>query len=293
MLFDVPRIAAGSISFTFFLTITIAAQGADLSPAAVQAWNNYVSTAQASADERQNTGKTFLWIDESPDRAARLKHGEILVSPASPHTPQRVSSGLIHDWIAATFIPDVELDRVIASLREYDSYAQVYRPAVAQSKRLAGNGDEDRFSLVLINKGGVAKIAVDGEFTSSYSRSGSRAWRVAQATHLREIEEYGQSGQHTLPDDQGPGYVWRFYSISRMEERDGGVYLETEVIALSRDIPASVEWLVAPMIKRVAKNALSAMLDDTRNAVVTPMRAAKQKPAVPARQRSSMALEVK
>jgi len=138
-----------------------------------------------------------------------------------------------------------------------------------RSKELFSDGDQDRFSLLLISKG-IAKMAVDAEFNSTFTRSGNRAWRVARATHLREIEDYGQRGQKMLPEDHGMGYVWRFYSISRMEERDGGVYLETELVALSRDVPASIEWLIAPMIRRVAKNALSAMLEDTRKAVIDP-----------------------
>jgi hypothetical protein len=256
--------------FAVFLSVATIGQAAELSPATVDAWNHYLSTVEACAEQREDPGKTFLWIDEAPDRSAHLRKGEILVGPGNPHTPQRVASGLIHHWIAATFIPDVGVDRVIASLREYDSYSEVYRPAVVESKRLAESGDEDRFSLLLMNKGGMAKIAVDAEFASTFSRTGDRACGIARATHLRDIEDYGQRGQRTLPDDQGPGYIWRFYSIYRMQERDGGVYLEMEVIALSRDVPASIEWLVAPMIRRVAKGALSTMLEDTRSAVVNP-----------------------
>lgn len=265
-------------TLTVFLAVAPIARSAELAPATLDAWNDYLATAQACADQRLGADKTFLWIDDVPGRAERLRQGEILVSPAGAHTPLRVASGLIHDWIVAAFIPDTGIDRVISSLRRYDSYSQVYRPAVVRSKELAGNAHEDRFSLLLVSRG-FAKIAVDAEFSSSYWRKGNRAWRIARATHLREIDDYGQRGEKTLPDDQGAGYIWRFHSISRMEERDGGVYLETEVIALSRDVPASIEWLIAPMIRRVAKGALSAMLEDTRKAVINspanpPVRAA-------------------
>jgi hypothetical protein len=198
-----------------------------------------------------------------------LRRGDVIVSPAVAHTPQRVASGLIHDWIAAAFIPEAGIDRVIAALRRYDTYSQIYHPAVARSRGLAADGDADAFDLLMVSHG-MAKMAVDGVFTSTFTRTGNRAYRIAQATHLHQIDNYGQRGEHALPDDQGAGYIWRFYSISRMEERDGGVYLETEVIALSRDVPASIEWLVAPMIRRIARNALGAMQEDTRNAVLNP-----------------------
>jgi hypothetical protein len=34
------------------------------------------------------------------------------------------------------------------------------------------------------------------------------------------------------------GLIWRLYSVVRLEERDGGGYMDVEVVALSRDIPA-------------------------------------------------------
>jgi len=39
-----------------------------------------------------------------------------------------------------------------------------------------------------------------------------------------------------LPLNEGSGYIRRLYSFSRFEQRDEGVYVELEVIALSRDI---------------------------------------------------------
>ncbi|HLH37636.1 MAG TPA: hypothetical protein VKX39_00695 [Bryobacteraceae bacterium] len=277
-MFNVLGMAFRSGGAAALLSFTLAAYGAELSPATLKAWDEYISAAETCASHRLAAGNTFLWIDESPERAARVRKGDIVVSPASAHTPQRVPSGMIHDWIAGAFIPDTGIDRLIASLRQYDDYSEIYHPAVVKSAQLSESDREDRFSLLLISKG-IGKTAVDGEFSSSFTRSGSRAWRVARATRLREIDNYGQRGERMLPEDQGAGYVWRFYSVSRMEERDGGVYLETELIALSRDIPASIEWLVAPMIRRVARNALSAMLEDTRNAVLNPpVRAAEAAP---------------
>jgi hypothetical protein len=70
-----------------------------------------------------------------------------------------------------------------------------------------------------------------------------------------------------LPEDQGTGLIWRLFGITRFEERDGGVYVEVEAIALSRDVPASVRWLVEPLIRHVAKASLINSLQQTRDAV--------------------------
>jgi len=56
-------------------------------------------------------------------------------------------------------------------------------------------------------------------------------------------------------------------SFARFEEKDGGSYVEVEPIALSRDIPSPVRWLVTPIVVRASRDALTNSLQQTRNAV--------------------------
>jgi hypothetical protein len=81
------------------------------------------------------------------------------------------------------------------------------------------------------------------------------------------VDNYGQPDQRKLSPDEGSGYIWRLYSLSRFEERDGGVYVELEAIALSRDIPGSLHWLVNPIVRRVSKGSLEVSLVKTQQAV--------------------------
>ena len=60
------------------------------------------------------------------------------------------------------------------------------------------------------------------------------------------------------------GFIWRLHSIARYEERDGGVYLELEAIALTRDLPPSLQWLVGPVVNRLSINSLATTLHPTR-----------------------------
>ena len=50
-----------------------------------------------------------------------------------------------------------------------------------------------------------------------------------------------------MPADKGAGLIWRVFSATRLKERDGGVFLEVEAIVLSRDIPATLRWLIEPL----------------------------------------------
>jgi hypothetical protein len=91
------------------------------------------------------------------------------------------------------------------------------------------------------------KIALEGQFESHCSQlDGRRRYCISYSTRVQEIKDYGQPDSHKLPTDEGHGYIWRLYSLTKFEERDGGVYIEVEAIALSRDISASLRWFTKP-----------------------------------------------
>ena len=61
--------------------------------------------------------------------------------------------------------------------------------------------------------------------------------------------------------------MWRTFTLTRLEQRDDGVYEELEMIALSRGIPLAYGWLVQSLVEHLPRNVLLATLQDTRNAV--------------------------
>ena len=145
-----------------------------------------------------------------------------------------------------------------------------YRPAVLASRTIEKSGTGDRFSLLLMNKTVLAKAALDVDCQSTYFPAGAgRSYSVTFAPRIQQIEGYGSATEHKLPPNQGNGYIWRMYSITRFEERDGGVYFEVEAITLSRDIPFAFRWLVEPMVRRFSKNTLVTSLRQTQKAVAT------------------------
>jgi hypothetical protein len=67
--------------------------------------------------------------------------------------------------------------------------------------------------------------------------------------------------------DKGSGCIWRQFSVARFQQRDGGVYVEFEAIALSRDIPVAARLLVDPLIRRISRNSLLISLQQTEQAL--------------------------
>jgi hypothetical protein len=97
-------------------------------------------------------------------------------------------------------------------------------------------------------------------------------YTVANTTRVQEIENYGHPEQRMIPPGKGSGFVWRLHTITRYQEEDGGVYMEIEAMALSRDIPATLHWLVNPVVSRLSHNTLLDSMRQTREAVAAEQR---------------------
>lgn len=257
------------------LVTLVSAHAATLDPITEKAWDQYVESATQRMEHRLASGNCFLWVDESPERLARVKAGEIVVGPAAQRSPVAVPSGLIHDWMGAVFIPNVTIAEVLQVVRDYAHYTDLYEPDVAESRTIQlgdlSSGEAlDHFSMTLINKAVSFKTAVEADYESRYIRvDDRRLFSIARTTRVQEVEGLGSAGQRLLPVGTGHGLIWRLFGITRYMERDGGVYVEFEALALSRDIPGSIRWFVEPMVRRIAKNSLAASLRDTEKAVRT------------------------
>ena len=76
-----------------------------------------------------------------------------------------------------------------------------------------------------------------------------------------------QPREHGLAVGNDHGYVWRLFSYWRIEQKDGGVYVQVESIAVSRSVPTIWAWLVNPLLRSIPRTGISNVLDATRKAV--------------------------
>jgi hypothetical protein len=240
----------------------------ELGRGTIGAWDDYIAAADSRMQARLDGQRPFLWMDESAGRSLQLQGGKTLVAPVVGTGTQIVPDGLIHDWIGAIFIPGATLRTLRGVLRDYNRYKDFYGPVVADSKALECAAPEERFSMVWQRKALFVNAAIEGQYRArDFALDARRGYKIATTTQVREIEAYGHSGERLLKPGEGSGFIWRMHSIARYEARGGGVYLELEAIALTRDIPASLRWLVSPVVNRLSINSLSATLRQTREAV--------------------------
>lgn len=244
-------------------------RAAELQAGTLTAWNEYLKEADLRMQNRAGSHAPFLWLDDSTDRAARVRRGEVVIAPVTGHGSKAVPHGLIHDWIGAVFIPGATIEGVRAVVLDYDNYQRMYRPVVASSKTLACRDETQQFQMVWQRKVLFVSAAMQGRYEAHDVMLGAhRGYTVAEAVEVREIADYRRPEEHLLQPDTGNGFIWRIRSMSRFEERDGGVYLELEAFALTRDIPASVGWMVNPVVNHLSVNSLTTTLRQTRDAVI-------------------------
>ena len=250
------------------------ASAAELKSETIAAFDRYIrATEERMADDIRDGN--FMIVDSLPDTARnqayrQLRQRQLYIEQLRTQQSGKsvqVPGGLIHHWVGVAFIPGATLSRTLAVLQDYDHHKDIYKPDVRQSRLLEHNGSEFKVYLQLYRKS-LATVVVNVNLDVQYTRLGSmRATSKSYSTRIAEVENAGKSTEHELPVGNDHGYIWRLYSYWRIEEKDGGVYVQVESIGLSRTIPWTISWLVNPLIRSIPKSVLCSLLNRTRTAV--------------------------
>jgi hypothetical protein len=273
----------------FFLLLTLLAGAAagtcaanTVEPTAVKlkektdaAFNRYVQLTEARNQEELRPGNRLLWIDGLPDNDrtaayAELKHGAVKIEKldAKENGETILTPGaMIHHWVGVIFVDGAKLNDVLAVLQDYDHHAAYYMPDVEQSKIESRDGDHFRVFL-RFRRHKVITVVLNTEHDVQYFRdSPLRAHSRSSAVRIAEVENGGKSDEREkTPGDDG-GFLWRMETWWRMEERDGGVYVQSEVASLTRNIPVGLGWLIGPFVTSIPRETLAFTLEATRKAV--------------------------
>jgi len=242
-------------------------QAAELKQETLNAWDAYLAQENVHVKERAQ-GASFFWTDADTTRREQAKAGGVIVEAVGEHNPLHVPGGLIHHWIAAVFIPRASIDDVLAITRDYAHYKDYFKPGVADASVILKSDSKDEFTIRFVNPSVLSKSSLQGTYVSEFVRvNKDRFYSTSLTTSMCEIRNFGCPNEKQFPENEGNGYIWRLYSTARMENRDGGVLLEMEAVALSRDIPGALRWFVDPIVRRVSRESIEKSLTETSAAV--------------------------
>lgn len=251
------------------------ARATELKPETAASFEQYIRAVEARMDDDIGHNQ-FLVVDRLPESRRQeaydqLQRGQIYIEELHTREDEhriRIPSGLVHHWAGVIFIPKATLSEAIAVLQDYDHHQDIYKPDVRQSKLIERSGSESKIYLQMYSKS-IVTVVLDANFDVSDTQFGStRHQSASRSTRIAEVADLGRPSERELPVGNDHGYLWRLYSYWRVEEKDGGVYVQNESVALTRRVPAILAWLVNPLIKSIPRKLLSDLLTDTRNAVM-------------------------
>jgi hypothetical protein len=236
---------------------------ADLKPATVTAFDRYID----QTEQRLNQRKTFLWADESADRARRIRAGEVVVEPTGAKPIIDVSDGLIHDWTGSVFVPGVNLASTLAHVEDYDHSRTRHREVM--ESRIVSHKGNDYVVFMRLMKKKMITVVLDTEHDIHYFPVDATHWRSQSRTvKIAEVDNPGKRDEKEMPAGTGHGFLWKLDTFWRFEERDGGTWIECEAISLTRDIPTGLGWLIEPIVRSLPHDSLENTLRETSNALV-------------------------
>jgi hypothetical protein len=260
---------AAACAAVILLTTPASSSATELKKETADAFDRYVAAAEERLD-RFYHGEQFLWSDALPEsQRASLQRGEIVMQPGHGSGVTEIKNGLIHDWLAAVFIPTATLAKVIDVVQDYPRHNQIYRPEVASAHILARQGDQfSVFMRIIKSKFFVTDVLNTEHEIHFVQLDPARVYSRSYSKRIAEVTDPGKPGERELPVGKDRGLLWRMNGYAFFEERDGGVYMESEEISLSRDIPFGMGRLFGPILHSVPAESLRNSLDETRRAIL-------------------------
>jgi hypothetical protein len=247
---------------------TTSAESADLQPRTIAAFDRYVKAAETETAARVE----FLRLDGLPAALRRARQDELRagmlhierLTTLDGGREIPVPDGLMHHWVGTVFAPGASVEQALSILQDYDKHAEIYRPAVVQSRLLSRNGD--RFRMFLrFSMTKVITVVVNTEHDAQFYRDGpDRARSRIYSTRIAQVENAGEPDERELPVGRDGGYLWRLNTYWRVLQRDGGTYVQCESISLTRGIPFGFGWLIQPFVTSIPRESLEFTLNTTR-----------------------------
>jgi len=243
-----------------------------LKPETVVAFDRYIRVTEARMQDDLNNGG-FLVIDRlppsrEPEACDRIRKGEIYIQQL--HTREdgsaiEIPSGLIHHWTAVIFVPGKTLSQAVAVLQDYAAHQDIYKPEIRRSQLLEDTGDDAKVYLQFHVKSIVTAV-FNADFDVRYNHPDATRYESAsRSTRVAEVKNSGKRDEEELPVGHDRGFLWRMNSYWRVEEKDGGVYLQNETIVLTRRVPTIMAWIVNPILDSLPRALLNKLLFGTRD----------------------------
>ncbi len=242
----------------------------------LQAWSAYVEATERRIAREIKSGSRFLALDFQPfsqaDQELRsIAAGRIPVSRMETFDSQgrefTIDGGAIHHWRGCIRVPGVDLEDVLSRIANPGALDE--RQEDVLDSVVLGRGPDWLRIYLKLQRSKIVTVVYNTEHLVSYRRhSGGRASSRSEALKIAELEFPNSVREKEKPQGSDHGFLWRLNSYWRYQQVDGGVLVECESVSLSRSIPTVLEFLVRPIINRMARQSMQRTLAGLRDRLV-------------------------
>jgi len=237
-------------------------------PAALSAFNSYISTVESRMVQQHNSQNGFLAsVSPAGQSETRLRQGESIIEQITPSTPVDLPGAMLHHWRGTAFAPGASASDFERLMKNFNAYPQHYSPQVLQSKILSQQGEIFKV-MMRVRQKHVITVVMDTAYDVTFARLDSlHGYSISRSTQISEIDSPGTDHERALSASEEHGYLWRLYTYWSYEERDGGLYMQIESVSLTRSIPTGLGWAIGPFVSSVPRESLEFTLRSTCNAL--------------------------
>jgi hypothetical protein len=281
----VPHIAAllgGQVYFSVVLlalcfTCPAATRASELTKPTAEAFQRYVQRTETRIQRELADPEHFLYFDSLPEQRknamlTRLHNGQVVIEQMQTDDNGKeinVPGGLVHHWLAIGFIPGITRDQVIDLAQDYPRHPEVYAPDVQRAQVLE-HFDQHFLVSYRFYRHAIVTTVYNTEFDVDYQLpDSSRGYCSARAVRIAEVQDPGKPDEKELSVGNDHGYMWRLNLYTRYLEKDNGVYVQIEFVALSRSAPGIVAWLANSYIRSIPTAYLTNYVRTTQRALAS------------------------
>ena len=248
----------------------------ELKPHTAQAFKHYEELTEARWRTELSHPEQFLYLDSLPEEQksteiARIKSGQVYIRTLTTRDKGKkieIPDGLVHHWLAVGFIPNARLDRINEVAQDFNHHADFFKPDIQRSALLSRDGEHFRVAFRFYRKV-VVTVVYNTEITVEYAQlDPTHQYSLGRATRIAEVRDPGENDEHELPVGKDRGFLWRLNLYTRYLQADDGVYVQIELLGLSRSVPAILAWIANPYIRSVPREYLTNYITKLNKAVI-------------------------
>jgi hypothetical protein len=241
---------------------------AEPAPAAISAFNSYISTVESRLAQQHRSPSDYLApVSPAAQSEMRLRQGELIIEQITPSVAADLPEAMLHHWRGTAFAPGATAADFERLMKNFNAYPQKYSPQILQAKILSQQGDHFQV-LMRVRQRHVLTVVMDTTYDVAFGRLDAwRGFSLSRSTQITEIDSPGTRHERALVSSEEHGFLWRLDTYWTYEERDGGLYMQIESVSLTRSIPTGLGWAIGPFVQSVPRESLEFTLRSTCNAL--------------------------